>query len=123
MHHTKEKGDLGVLKTQLDLFEKGYIICVPLTEHAPFDLVVVKNNKVYKVQVKYRSLYKGKLTTVLHNSWADKKGNHLKYYEENSFDILAIYCPEHDKVYYLGFEDFKNKTQVTINIYKYKEAL
>ncbi len=33
-HHTKDKGDLGVLKAQLDLFEKGYTILLPYTEHA-----------------------------------------------------------------------------------------
>jgi hypothetical protein len=38
-HHTKDKGDLGVLKAQLDLFEQGFAILVPLTEHCPFDLV------------------------------------------------------------------------------------
>ena len=24
MHHTKDKGDLGVLKAQVDLFEQGF---------------------------------------------------------------------------------------------------
>ena len=28
MHHTKDKGDLGVLKAQLDLFEQGFIIAL-----------------------------------------------------------------------------------------------
>ncbi|MCZ2258066.1 hypothetical protein KSU66_06130 [Sporosarcina sp. G11-34] len=43
-HHTKNKGDLGVLKAQVDLHQKGYLILNPLTEHAPFDLVVYKEN-------------------------------------------------------------------------------
>jgi hypothetical protein len=30
-HHTKGKGDLGVLKAQIDLYEQGFTICVPLT--------------------------------------------------------------------------------------------
>ncbi|WP_180230119.1 hypothetical protein [Bacillus sp. AFS073361] len=33
-HHTKSKGDLGVLKAQVDLYEKGYMILLPHTEHA-----------------------------------------------------------------------------------------
>lgn len=33
-HHTKTKGDLAVLKAQLALFEKGYLILVP--QHCPF---------------------------------------------------------------------------------------
>jgi hypothetical protein len=43
VHHTKEKGDLGVLKAQLDLFEQGFLILNPVTEHAPFDLVAYKD--------------------------------------------------------------------------------
>jgi len=40
MHHTKDKGDLGVLKAQVDLFEHGFIVALPVTEHAPFDLII-----------------------------------------------------------------------------------
>jgi len=40
MHHTKDKGDLGVLKAQVDLFEQGFIVALPVTEHAPFDLII-----------------------------------------------------------------------------------
>lgn len=40
MHHTKTKGYLGVLKAQVDMHQQGYQILKPLTEHAPFDLVI-----------------------------------------------------------------------------------
>jgi len=53
-HHTKDKGDLGVLKAQIDLFEQGFTIFVPLTEHCPFDLVAYKDGEFRRVQVKYR---------------------------------------------------------------------
>ena len=46
MHHTKQKGDLGVLKAQLDLFEQGFILLNPMTEHAPFDLVAYKDKSL-----------------------------------------------------------------------------
>ncbi|HDR4901174.1 hypothetical protein OCF11_05865 [Bacillus cereus] len=42
-HHTKTKGDLAVLKAQVDLYEKGYMILTPQTEHSP------KNNQEKKV--------------------------------------------------------------------------
>ena len=47
--HTKSNGDLGVLKAQVDLFEQGFTICVPQTEHAPFDLVVYKDGKFQRI--------------------------------------------------------------------------
>ena len=58
MHHTKEKGDLGVLKAQLDLFEKGFLILNPVTEHAPFDIVAYKDREFKRIQVKYKSVDK-----------------------------------------------------------------
>ena len=49
-HHTRQKGDLGVLKAQLDLFEQGFMICVPQTEQSLFDLVTYKmvNSSVFR---------------------------------------------------------------------------
>ena len=64
MHHTKERGDLGVLKAQLDLFEQGYSILNPGTEHAPFDLVAYKDCEFKRIQVKYKSADKSGSITV-----------------------------------------------------------
>ncbi|EJQ47188.1 Uncharacterized protein BWINRASL_04312 [Bacillus mycoides] len=52
-HHTKTKGDLAVLKAQVDLYEKGYMILTPQTEHSPFDLAVYKGGvlKGYKLNI------------------------------------------------------------------------
>jgi hypothetical protein len=38
------------------LHEQGYQILAPVTEHAPFDLVVYKNGKFKRVQVKFKFL-------------------------------------------------------------------
>jgi len=53
-HHTKNKGDLGVVKAFCDLVEKGFVILFPATEHAPFDLAAYKDNRFIRIQVKYR---------------------------------------------------------------------
>jgi hypothetical protein len=55
-HHTKDKGDLGVLKVMASLGSQGYLILNPLTEHAPFDIVAYKNKKFERIQVKYKSI-------------------------------------------------------------------
>jgi hypothetical protein len=51
-HHTKSKGDLGVLKAQADLAEQGYMVLLPLTKHQAFDLVIYKDGLFKSVQVK-----------------------------------------------------------------------
>jgi hypothetical protein len=102
-HHTKNKGDLGVLKAQVDLFEKGYLILQPQTEHAPFDLVIYKDNNYKRVQVKYRSLTKaGILEVRLRSSYSTSKGCFNKDIDKQEIDVYCIYCPNTDKCYYFN---------------------
>lgn len=42
VHHTKNKGDLGVLKVKVDLFDQGFLLLNPESEHTPFDIVIYK---------------------------------------------------------------------------------
>jgi hypothetical protein len=101
-HHTKTKGDLGVLKAQIDLFEQGFTIFVPLTEHCPFDLIAYKNSEFRRVQVKYRSTDRfGKILVKFSTCWADKNGTHTSPIDKNEVDLYCIYCPETDDCYYL----------------------
>jgi hypothetical protein len=101
-HHTKTKGDLGVLKAQIDLFEQGFTIFVPLSEHCPFDLVAYKNGEFNRVQVKYRSMDRfGKILVKFSTCWADSSGTHTSPIDKNEVDLYCVYCPETDECYYL----------------------
>jgi PD-(D/E)XK endonuclease len=105
MHHTKDKGDLGVAKAYCDLVEKGYLVLFPSAEHAPFDLVAYDGSKFIRIQVKYRSAVKGVLQVNLINRWADKNGSHGKPIDKRQVDVFCVYCPELDKCYYFKAED------------------
>ena len=96
-HHTKDKGDLAVMKTMLNLTEKGFDILTPtVSEHLPFDLVGYRDNTFYRFQVKYRS--DGFISNK--TSWSDKNGSHVKEYGKSDFDYYALYIPDVDKVCY-----------------------
>lgn len=108
-HHTKYKGDLGVFKAQLDLYEKGYWVSIPLTENAPFDLIATKDGKSYTCQVKYRSKDKtGCLDVGFRTSWADKNGTHISKVDKSQIDLYIIYCPDNDTCYYLNPSNFSS---------------
>jgi len=101
-HRTKEKGDLGVLKAQLDLFEQGFTIFTPQTEHCPFDLVAYKEGEFRRVQVKYRAVDRfGKIDVKFSTCWADRNGTHTVPVDKNEIDLYCIYCPDTDECYYL----------------------
>ena len=108
-HHTKNKGDLGVLKAQLDLYENGYLILTPHTEHAPFDLVGYKDGKFLRIQVKYRTAKNDKIEVPFRTCWADKNGTHTQDYDKNEIDVMCVYCPDTDKCYYVNPQEC-NKT-------------
>jgi len=114
-HHTKEKGDLGVLKAQLDLFEQGYMVLVPQTEHAPFDLVAYRHSIFKRIQVKYRSLDKqGVLTVYFRSSWADRHGCHTNYVNKEEIDFYCIYCPDTDKCDYFDPKKFGQSVSLRV---------
>lgn len=107
VHHTKHKGDLGVLKAKLDLYEQGFMILNPETEHAPFDLVAYKDRKFIRVQVKYREKDKrGAISIAFATSWADKNGSHTRVYDKMDIDLFCIYCPDTDECYYIDPSKF-----------------
>ena len=80
VHHTKDKGDLGVLKAQIDLFEQGFMILAPLTEHSPFDLVAYRDGVFRRVQVKYRAVDRHGVCQIrFATCWADRNGTHMRF--------------------------------------------
>jgi len=103
LHHTKVKADLGVAKVIADLVDKGYVPCIPLSEHQPYDLIaVLDDGSVVKLQIKYACLKKnGTIDIKFRTSWSDKNGTHTKRYKEEDFDYYAIYCPEKKQVVYI----------------------
>jgi hypothetical protein len=122
-HHTKSKGDLGVLKAQVDLFEQGFTICVPQTEHSPFDLVAYRKGELQRVQVKYRALGKnGALQVKFTTSWADRQGTHTVPVDKNEVDLYCIYCPDTDECYYLEPKRFCSNVSLRVRTSKNSQA-
>lgn len=114
-HHTKNKGDLGVLKVKVDLFQQGFLILVPETEHSPFDLVIYQDGVFKTVQVKFRNLTKNAVLEIpFRSSYSTSKGVKTKSVNKTLIDIYAIYCPQTDECYYFNPKQF-NKS-VTLRV-------
>ncbi len=105
-HHTKDKGDLATAQVQADLIERGAMVLLPLTEHAPFDLVAYQGGVFSRVQVKYRATSRGVLPVHFRSIWSDRNGVHAKPIERDEIDVLAIYSPDTRRCYYLDPTDF-----------------
>lgn len=115
MHRTKHKGDRGVLKAQLDLFDQGFTILNPLTEHAPFDLVAYKEGEFYRIQVKHRRLDRsGKLDVKFSSCRADRHGIHTVPINKQEVDLFCVYCPDTDECYYLNPDEFRSSVSLRV---------
>jgi hypothetical protein len=123
-HHTKNNRDLGVLKAQVDLHEKGFMIQIPFTEHAPFDLVIYKNNQFKRVQVKYRELnYKGILEIRFRSSYASQIGVSIKQVDKSQIDLYCVYCPQIDECYYFDPDTFGKSISLRVETPKNNQLL
>jgi hypothetical protein len=102
-HHTKDKGDLGVYEVMADLGRNGIGICIPISEHLPFDLIAVSDlGQARRVQVKYRSLCdNGTLAIYFRSAYSDSNGYHERPVDKTQFDCYAVYCPDSRTVYYV----------------------
>jgi hypothetical protein len=118
-HHTKNKGDVGVLKAQADLAEQGYMVLLPLTEHSAFDLVIYKKGAFQRVQVKYRKPDRqGRLFVKFSSIWSDKNGVHVKPIDKGQIDLLCVYCPSTNECYYLNPAKFKKSVSLRVKASK-----
>ncbi len=123
VHHTKDKGDLGVLKAQVDLFEQGFTVLLPLTEHAPFDLVAYKDGEYRRIQVKYRKLDRhGKMEIRFSTCWADRNGTHTAPINKGSVDVYCVYCPDTDECYYLDPKQYGSTMSLRVRATKNNQA-
>jgi len=120
-NETQNKGNLGTLKAQLDLYQKGFVVLVPSGEHYPFDLVAYKEGSFKRIQVKYRKLNKyGSVEIPFRSVWSNKSGAHINFIDKKEIDLFCIYCPETDKCYYFNPNLFENKSSVFFSL-KYPE--
>ena len=114
-HHTKTLGDLGVLKAQVDLYKKGFWVSIPLTEHAPFDLVITKGSQSQTVQVKTRNIDKsGVIQISFRQSYSDKNGVHTVQWDKEEIDLVCIYCPQKDECYYFNPKIFNKSLTLRV---------
>jgi hypothetical protein len=86
MRTTQRKGDTAVAQAIATFTRKGYDVLIPLTESAPYDLVVDTGEGLKRVQVRYTSTNDVDLRNIHSNS----QGYVVKKIEECVYDWLYI---------------------------------
>lgn len=106
-HHTKDKGDLAVGEVIADLFRAGIQVCLPVSEHLPFDLVAVSPSmtRLCRLQVRYAAARQGAVHVLLRRTHADRHGVHTRRVRLDEIDAFAIFCPQTNTIYYVRHDE------------------
>lgn len=86
MRGTQRKGDIAVSQAIVRFTKMGYDVALPLTESAPYDLIVDINKGLKRIQVRYSSMKDVGLRRIHSNS----KGYVVKKTKPNAYDWLYI---------------------------------
>jgi hypothetical protein len=105
----KQKGDLAELKVACDLHRRGYGIAIPFGEESDYDLVVERDGKLERVQVKHADSG-GEVISVqcYSNSLTNGKVRTVKRYTAATIDWLAVYDRGTDRCYYIPASELGN---------------
>ncbi len=105
MHITHDKGDVAEAAVILDLTKRGFTIFKPLTQNTHADVIIMKDDRIETVQIKFVTPSKGKLAVPLRKQMSTTKQVRETYkYNQTNLDWIAVYCPDPEVVLYLPRE-------------------
>ena len=110
----KQKGNTGLGMAISFFTSNGYIVSIPLNDTQDYDLIIDKDNKVERVQVKSYSCIdkKGKYQVAL-KSCGGTKGKTYKTFKDTNVEYLFIFL-ENMEMYLIPKEIIYNNSTITI---------
>src|SRR3989338_2834198 len=120
--NTKELGDVAVAQAINYFVSQGYEVCLPIGDKRHYDIVIEKNGKLKKVQVKFAGLYKNKnqCKVGLRITGGNQSYSYAKKYSVNAFESLFVYT-ERGERYFLPWDKVDCRNELTIETDKYKK--
>ena len=97
MGKTTEKGDLGVAMVLADVMRRGYKVAMPLGDDWPFDIIVLRDKQLERVQVKY---VESNGRVIIAKCRSRSRYVNYKYTKEH-VDWIAVYDKTTDACYYV----------------------
>lgn len=112
--HTTTKGSIALSKVINECLKKSYQVYLPFDQHTRADLIIERNGKLEKIQVKYAE--SDNQTIIVRcrsvNSYQIKK------YTSEEIDIMAVYDLTSDKCYYMNSSilGVKGRNQIILRL-------
>ena len=112
MADTKFKGDYGEAMVIAEVMRRGYKVALPVGEDWAYDIIVLRNGNLERVQCKYTESD----GNVIHvkcrstNNWIDKR------YTKSDVDWIAVYDKTIDRVFFIPSELLGAHGRTVINL-------
>lgn len=110
--HKKTKGSIAEMAVSLHLMEMGWNILFPFDENNRYDLVIEKEGKFARIQVKYVTPKNGVLNVNCRssNNWSVLK------YTAKEIDLIAAYDSINKSIYFIPVRNVNNSVfKIRIN--------
>jgi len=109
-------GSLAEAKVIAKLIEHGFHVFVQFSGKGPFDLVVYKDERLLRVQVKgtsCRTLH-GAFPVLIKSVRSYRTGNVVHKFDPSQCDVLAVYVAPLDKVAFLQADEIVSRGQLNL---------
>lgn len=116
----KNVGHIAELRFQVKASEMGYTVLIPNGDSEPYDVVLQKDDRFIKIQVKHTT---NRSTGATSYRTKLEKGKSRVSYAEGDFDVLAVYAAPLQTWYNIPFKDIHTREVIVggTSTEKYKE--
>jgi len=109
---TKQKGDIAEAFVTYLLKQNGFNVLVPWGEDNRYDLVTEKNGVFKRIQVKYATPKNGTVEVRIRSC----NNYNIIHYSPKDIDIIAVYSPKVNKVYFIPLNGITNKSMCKLRL-------
>jgi hypothetical protein len=114
--NTKSKGDISELRVAVELTKLGYLISKPLGENQRYDLIADDGQRLHRVQVKTGRVRGGVIMFSCCSTHGHRRtGNLATRPYTGQIELLAVYCPDTEKVYVVPEADL-TRTKIQLRL-------
>jgi len=109
--HAKNKGSIGEMAVAKDLMLQGYSVFYELGDNSRIDLIVEKDHKIIKIQVKAYTSHNGEYVEI----YGTKSGQNYKFkYKPEDIDVFGVYVLDLDEIIYISSEFLNHQNLIRI---------
>lgn len=112
MSITKQKGDIAEAFIVYALKQNGFNVLIPWGEDNRYDIVSEKNGVFKRIQVKYATPKDGAVEVRIRSC----NNYNIIHYSSRDIDIIAVYSPEQNKVYFVPLNGIKNRSTCRLRL-------